>query len=1044
VASFTGLDLAGDVPVNLDSARALGGLNFADTNPATAGNWILAGSQLDLAGGSTVDVGAMAATSAVTINNVIGGTTGLTKTGAGQLTLAASNLFTGGVRVSGGTLRVNGSVAAQSTQLSGNGTINVQATIGNLAVVAGQAGKVVLRAGSGFLGNTTGPTGIGATGPGASLTVEASFTGGTVSNVDGSWTVGTPLAQVNFVGTGASASTYRLRVNGGGFVTTNWTNTLVNLEKATLTTLTGSLGNRVNLGGLSGNSAGILNGGIGAGGIATYEVGALNTDTTFAGSFTAGRGLNFDKVGTGKLTLSGTLTSMVGPVAGAGLVRVRGGTLALVGATNINAATTVTVETPGVLDVSGSTPVYSTGAALVLGGNGTIAGAYLHDKGTLRPGNAVNQGATLTFANDLTLGGAAAGAVLTQDVTPSLTAGNDKLQVNGNLTVGDFGTVNVNFIGGAASGAYVIAESANAIVDGAKITNAANWVVNWGARGAAPALSIDPTGKKVLMSVSAAGAFSLDWANDGGGAWDVNNTANFVSATGSGAAEKYFQLDAAMFRDSFNNGAGGQTALSGGNKTITLATQVSPSSVTFSNSNVDYTVEGTGKITGTTGLTKEGAGAVILTTVNDYSGPTVIRGGRLQLWSFTADGTLGSGGITLENGGTLSLRNSTTSAFSAALNVAPTGGVLENNMAGLRQLSGSITGSGELVLTTQETTKGVDMIVNQAGFTGKLTVGPAVFFRFNNSGLANAELSIDGAAPAVGTTGAVFSTDIGALSGSGPLYGYLSSAGGGPVTYRIGGKNLPTATFSGLIANNRSDVNTQTLNITKVGSGVQVLSGSLSYTGATTVEAGELQLATSLRSSASLQVLDGAVATLAAGGSNALVTTAINLGGTGVLNTNDNDLVINYGGASPIASLIAFYNGGQIVAAADSAGLPTYLAISEAGDLGITDLGGISVDETTVIGKYTYVGDANLDGQVDALDYERVDLAIGNSGVAGTAQGDLNYDGNVDALDYEQIDLNIGNGVGSLLGSVLVPEPASGALLGLAVGMLSRRNRRRD
>ena len=54
------------------------------------------------------------------------------------------------------------------------------------------------------------------------------------------------------------------------------------------------------------------------------------------------------------------------------------------------------------------------------------------------------------------------------------------------------------------------------------------------------------------------------------------------------------------------------------------------------------------------------------------------------------------------------------------------------------------------------------------------------------------------------------------------------------------------------------------------------------------------------------------------------------------------------------------------------------VAIAEAGDLGLTEFAGFSVDETAVVLKVTDVGDANLDGQVDALDYEQVDLNIGN------------------------------------------------------------------
>jgi hypothetical protein len=161
-----------------------------------------------------------------------------------------------------------------------------------------------------------------------------------------------------------------------------------------------------------------------------------------------------------------------------------------------------------------------------------------------------------------------------------------------------------------------------------------------------------------------------------------------------------------------------------------------------------------------------------------------------------------------------------------------------------------------------------------------------------------------------------------------------------------------------------------------------------------------------------------------------------------VVDLNVNELVVDYAGPSVIASVIADLLSGRIEGASEVGGLATYVGIAEAGDLGLTEFAGFGVDETAVVLKVTYVGDANLDGQVDALDYERIDLAIGNSGVLGVAAGDLNYDGNVDALDYEQVDLNIGNGVGAPLGSVLVPEP--GVLSLIAVGgivMMRRRMR---
>lgn len=185
--------------------------------------------------------------------------------------------------------------------------------------------------------------------------------------------------------------------------------------------------------------------------------------------------------------------------------------------------------------------------------------------------------------------------------------------------------------------------------------------------------------------------------------------------------------------------------------------------------------------------------------------------------------------------------------------------------------------------------------------------------------------------------------------------------------------------------------------------------------------------------------VDVGVETLAKGGGTLELTSLIILQDA-ALDLRDNDMILNYEGNSPVSGVIAAWADGRLKADSDRDGLPTYLAIAEAADLGITEFNGKQVDESTLIAKFTYVGDANLDGQVDALDYERVDLAIGNTDVFGTAQGDLNYDLVVDALDYEQIDLNIGNGVGVPL-AVAVPEPTALAF-GVCALLLSTRRRR--
>lgn len=73
----------------------------------------------------------------ISLNGVIGGAGGFTKTGGGSLLLAAANTFTGPVTINAGTLEVDGSIAASATNvtvnsggtLTGDGTINRSLTL---------------------------------------------------------------------------------------------------------------------------------------------------------------------------------------------------------------------------------------------------------------------------------------------------------------------------------------------------------------------------------------------------------------------------------------------------------------------------------------------------------------------------------------------------------------------------------------------------------------------------------------------------------------------------------------------------------------------------------------------------------------------------------------------------------------------------------------------------------------------------------------------------------------------------------------------------
>jgi hypothetical protein len=65
---------------------------------------------------------------------------------------------------------------------------------------------------------------------------------------------------------------------------------------------------------------------------------------------------------------------------------------------------------------------------------------------------------------------------------------------------------------------------------------------------------------------------------------------------------------------------------------------------------------------------------------------------------------------------------------------------------------------------------------------------------------------------------------------------------------------------------------------------------------------------------------------------------------------------------------------------------------------------GQTVGGRSVILKYTYAGDANFDGIIDASDYGLIDNYFQFPGTSGYFNGDFNFDGVIDAGDYGIID----------------------------------------
>jgi hypothetical protein len=237
---------------------------------------------------------------------------------------------------------------------------------------------------------------------------------------------------------------------------------------------------------------------------------------------------------------------------------------------------------------------------------------------------------------------------------------------------------------------------------------------------------------------------------------------------------------------------------------------------------------------------------------------------------------------------------------------------------------------------------------------------------------------------------------------------------------------------------------------------------------------GTLTLGTAL-SVGSMSITSGTVklATSVSGGTGPAITSPINLTslsitGSGVLDINNDHLIITYGATDPITTIAGYiktgYNGGGWNG---TGGIISSAALTNASGL-IYGVGYADGKDHVVVGlssgqievAYTLLGDANLDGLVNGSDFNIL-AANFNQSITGWDQGDFNYDGLVNASDFNELAANFNQGVsgaasagdvaaldafavanGLTLPTSSVPEPANAALMGMAgLGILRRRRR---
>jgi autotransporter-associated beta strand protein len=381
---------------------------------------------------------------------------------------------------------------------------------------------------------------------------------------------------------------------------------------------------------------------------------------------------------------TGVLTNIV--VTGSGYGYASAPFVNLIG----GAPTTPATLNPGTLAAVSSGGLIKNGSGtLTLTGANTYTGPTAVNAGKLAVGTAATGAGAFAVANGARLGVnvLTANAQLLQS---SLTLNNSSLDfdlgifgnptlapVNVANTLGVNGIVTVNITDGlpqlgqfpliryasrAGSGSFVLGSLPGGIV-ASLVTNVAN-------------NSIDLN----ITTVN-----TPRWDGQAGGNWDIGLTTNWVNA-GNGLTTFYNEGNPVTFDDN---------AL--GTTTVNLVTTVNPISVTANNTNLTYSLVGSGKISGATGLTKQGSNTltIINTGGNNYTGPTVISGGKLSVTNLSNAGSpsaIGAASAAPANlvlaGGTLSYSGSAV-AINRGYSVQGPGSTIET-LADL-SLGGAVT-----------------------------------------------------------------------------------------------------------------------------------------------------------------------------------------------------------------------------------------------------------------------------------------------------------------------------------------------------------------
>jgi autotransporter-associated beta strand protein len=780
------------------------------------------------------------------------------------------------------------------------------------------------------------------------------------------------------------------------------------------------------------------------------------------------------KSGLGDVTISNTANSFAGNVI------VNQGALIVTGA--LPPTSSVTVNAGGHLSGTGNGSTGHVGSVVVAGGT-IVPGASELD----------GQVGTLTMNNLMVQGGN-----LRLDVADINDV--DRINVLGNASFSGSCTITpvLDNIGSITPGAYTLLTATAGVtlppgqvpkLNGVPTTSRLNFTLD----------TSNPNA--LVLNIGGAAPRSLVWIGAAGAAWDVNTSQNWHGP--GNILDHYFDYDTVTFDDTAANpdvdlnGLVSPAAINVNTNTVYTFTSAfgtggitGPTGLTKTGSGL-LAVGLSNSYTGATQV-QQGTLQILSSTALNGTSPLVLGANAspaaLDLAGFTATVR----GLTTAGAGnnkiiTNSAAATGTLAFTSGISTF--GGIIQDDgpvalhiLSGALTLTGNNTYTGPTTIDSLATDNEADLPgttadgaailqVGNGGTTGTIGLGPVLddgVLIFNRSDTVSVPNNISD------TNGSGQLIKMGAgtltLSGSNTFGGGLFVRGGTLAFINdsnLGGGTAPVTLDGGKLVVPSNFVTGRPIYLGTGGGTLDTSSFDASFlnvsgSGAFTKMGGGA-LTTNAISAQALSINAGKIV-IAPGRDTFLKRSyvqSLNIISGNTLDLNDNDLIYDYnhnGVADPAQStfILNLINSGfaggnwngpgitstaaRAIALLSSNPHKTALGYAEASAAGLTVFDRLATDGDMIVIRYTMAGDANLDGVVNALDFNA--LASGYGMQNGRwVNGDFNYNGVVDTSDFTHLAINFGQSLlPSPVPASIVPEPA--AALFLAIPRLLRRRRK--